>query len=667
LLIGIHAPVQGATDRFNQTASALNAGAFLWLDSEQPGDALRYPGALHVVRLPNWTQGMGAGGYTASVTARVIRWRSAVPDAVFQCGNEPNLEVGHNGRDFPRYAAAMRDAFPGIRLANPPPSVEGTDAITADVCAAADFVACHAYFERQHPEDSGNETFGASYRIAMQVAGAKPCIVTEFNVVQTNCPIDWPDRNTQAAAWLRQAEADGVHAAMLYIADAAPDWSSFDLGPEAATDILAHYRQDVPQAPPRPDPSPPEETGMYTRGSDPRGYVPLRAGWRAFIGGRNPGEADAIIAAYTEGCQAIRYDANLAIAQGCVETAVFTSRRWQAAHAAAGVGIYADGTPDVIWGEGTTGDVRTGVLAQIELLNDYYGNAADPWGIIRAHGFGFDAPLGKTRLADMDGVWAADTGYSAAIIGYANAVGGEPIHDVPAPPAPVAPTTTITGAMVAAYALRYLGSTDRYDYDPRNGHGTPYLWCEANAEAIPWHLTGIREPIYSALVHGQQLDAAGRLHHDTSAPAGAWMIWGQAFWPDGHIVISLGDGRYIGTTVDGIQIGSGWQYLPGFMGWAMPDGVVEGEGETDMRHDGKLDAGLAEYLWRVGRDSEGQPIALNPDSGLFVAWRADLLAGRPWGEPRSQEMPITDGSARVVQVFALGVAQAYPDGTVAFN
>lgn len=682
LLIGPHGSIAGWTDKVVAVGDHLGAtGPYLYMTGagHQPSDALleaarSEDGAMHFVRLPTQIVAETTNQYLDRIQPLIDAWMIRAGGLggrlVFIPGNEPDIATG-DGTDVPtawaaqdftnafvRVCGALRRIYPGIVLANPAWSVEHSGWLGTMMVAAVDWVTGHAYWNGLDPDWERyalkDEQFGQAWRHVVSMANGKPVVITEANSVGGTQP-------DQIAAWLKSLT--GVYGVCLYMADGQREWAAYDVSVSDADRIMA-LSADQPD--PLPDPQPGGNMA-YTRDHDPRGYVPLRAGWFPKIASRNPEEVDAILAAYTEGCQAIRYDANAAVAQGWVETDGFTSNRWKNAHAAAGVGIYEDGTPDIIWGAAPHGDARTGILAQCELLNDYYGNAADPWNLLKPHGLGFDSPLGKTKLSDMDGVWAADTGYSAAIVAVANEVTGDAIIPVPPlpKPAPWYATTAKTGAMIAAEALKFLGSTDRADYDPNNGHGTPYLWCEAFAEAIPWRVTGIRVPFYSALLHGQALDAAGRLHHDTDAPAGAWMIWGAAFWPDGHIVISLGDGRYIGTTVDGIQIGSGWQYLPGYMGWAMPDGVTEGA--TDMRHDGKLDAGLAEYLWRVGRDSEGQPIALNPASGIFTAWRGDLLAGVPWGEPRSQELAIGDGSGRVIQVFALGIAQAYPDGSVTFN
>src|SRR5215472_6881924 len=126
----------------------------------------------------------------------------------------------------------------------------------------------------------------------------------------------------------------------------------------------------------------------YQPSYDPRGYLPLDARWLPCIRAYNPDEADAICATYDESCAVIGYDSNAAIAQGCVETGYFTSDRWHNSHNAAGIGIYSDGTPDIIWGEPPHGDVETGIHAQLDLLTDYYTDGSEPYGTLAPHGFG---------------------------------------------------------------------------------------------------------------------------------------------------------------------------------------------------------------------------------------------------------------------------------------
>jgi hypothetical protein len=659
--VGAHAPVQGFTDRAYQAAVALNAAVFLWTPACGPQDALRFPDALHVVRLDNWTVDIAPSQYVANESAQINRWRSIIPAAVFQCGNEPDIESDHGGQDFPRYAAALRAAFPGILLANPPLSVEKTYLITTD---GADYVACHSYFERQHPEDIGNEGLGASYRLALRAAGTKQTIVTEFNVVQTNCPIDWPDRNKQAAAWLDQAEADGVAGVCFFILDAAPDWASFDVGPEAAADILAHRHQTPapapqPSPPPIPPPVPaPPVTGAYTRSSDPRGYRVLDRRWEAFIAQHNPQEADVICAYYDQACEVIGYDANCAIAQGCVETEIFTSPRWKAAHNAAGIGIYADSTPDVQFG-----DVATGVRAQVELLSDYYCGGVEPWGVLKRYGFG-GMNLGKTKLSDMDGVWAADTGYSAAIVGYLNQVVG---GTQPAPAPPTGPTLED----IYRIALTYVGAT-------RTDEGSAeFGMCEQFVEEVVAKGTGKRVRYPTAAAHDNALHAAGVPFVTGPWKRGMILSWNAPFDPDGHTCVAADFPMVITTHVSGVIAvidaeANGWYGAAGYSGAYVPDGVGDGAPvveEIDMKVETAFDDGVLARQWRGPSTAAAFKKIGGYDGarGIDAAWRGELEAGRPLGFAISNE-EADKPSGRIVRYFSNGrITYFTADGSVKIN
>jgi len=275
--LGIHAPTQGWTGRAQQTAAALDAEAFLWLAAERVTDAYPYTTALHIVRLANWATTDTPIGYTNAVAGTVNSWAS-LPGVVFQCGNEPDAEAGHNGEMFPQIAAAMRSRWPTILLANPPLRPENCGALTDETCEAADFIACHCYWQVNHPEDEANPGLGAAYRQLLDYG--IPVIVTEVNAVPAsgngNDPnVPWDERNTQVADWAFQAMADGVAACCIYLADAAPDWAGFDVGPEAAADIRAQYDEwmdDPDPAPPPPeplpDPRPPDGGGTMVSAQD---------------------------------------------------------------------------------------------------------------------------------------------------------------------------------------------------------------------------------------------------------------------------------------------------------------------------------------------------------------------------------------------------------------
>jgi len=275
LLLGLHAPVQGATTRFQQTAAALGAEAFLWLSSERITDAFPYPNALHIVRCANWSFAQAPLDYINQIAPTINAWAS-LPGVVFQLGNEPDLESGHNGEMFPTMAAAVRARWPSVLLANPPLRPENTHLLTDPTCEAADFIACHCYWQINHPGDIHNLNLGNAYDQLMDYG--IPVIVTEVNAVPasgegSDTNVDWDERNAQVGKWCSLANEDGVHACCLFIADAAPDWAGFDIGPEAATQIRNNYESEngsTPEPPeppellppdPLPDPRPPNGGG----------------------------------------------------------------------------------------------------------------------------------------------------------------------------------------------------------------------------------------------------------------------------------------------------------------------------------------------------------------------------------------------------------------------
>lgn len=288
--IGIHAPVQGATQRFKQTAEALDASAFLWLSAEGPQDAVPYPHALHVLRIHNWNRDEDARAYVESQRARIVAWRGT-PNLVIQVGNEPDLEAGHDGERFPEIASVLRDVFPGIALANPPLSVEATARLRPECIAAADYVACHSYIDWLHPETAAMERFGQSYRLTLRAASGKPVIVTEVGVSNFD-GVNWPGRNDLLSRWLTQADTDGIHAAMLYIADSLnTEWQFFDIGPEAAAAIRGGVVAPTPE-PDRPSPQP-EPAMTY-------GFAPVdESQYRGMVqGGSLPGMVSPFLAQY---------------------------------------------------------------------------------------------------------------------------------------------------------------------------------------------------------------------------------------------------------------------------------------------------------------------------------------------------------------------------------
>jgi hypothetical protein len=556
ILVGGNSPVQGFTDSAKATSRVLGDQIMLWMPSAGAQDAI--PG-VNIVRCPNWSPNQTVNSYLADIAPIINVW-SHVPGVVFQLGNEPDLEAGHMGERIREFADGVHYAAAWAKVGNPPLSVENGHSVRADHC---DAVLMHSYFERQHPEDIDNPNLGASYRYGLAIAAGRPVYVTEFNVVQTNGGVDWSDRNRLVADWLYRAQADGVAGACLFILDASAEWASFDVQVGAALEILAYFGREAPPTPPVPvpDPAPAPTSGTYGRDYDPRGYKPLSPRWLPFVRAHNPAEAEVICRAYDDACRLVGYDPNAAIAQGCVETTVFMSQRWRNAHNAAGIGIYSDGTPDKIFGPAPHGDPVVGIRAQVELLSDYYLGGREPWGVLHTMGYG-GMDKGFTRLRDMDGVWAADTGYSAAIVRYlADVVGGAVIEQ----------PTFVTGDEVIAAWLPDIGKDTFID----EGVVVPsYYRCEEAVEVMEERcgLTRLRYPDANT-----DADAAP-LSTIFPAPKGARVFFKGSGWSAyGHVGHSLGDGRTI-SALQVVTIRDGWQSVAmGCVGWRYAPGVGPGD------------------------------------------------------------------------------------------
>jgi hypothetical protein len=633
ILVGGNSPVQGFTGRARAASLALGDQIMLWMPSASGENAIK---GVNIVRLPNWRADQDTTSYLRDISSTVSKW-STIPNAIYQLGNEPDLEAGHMGERIGEFAAALRAVLPWARVGNPPLSVANSAHVNADGC---DAVLMHSYFERQFPATAQTEQFGLSYMAGMRIANGRPVYVTEFNAVQTGTALDWNDRNQQVARWIDAAEVNGVAGVCLFIFDASPDWSSFDVGPEAAVDITMR-RAVLPPAPPQPPipplpPEPPVVVQRYSRDYDPRGYRPLDPRWLSFIRQHNAAEADAIFHTYDEACRIIGYDANAAVAQGCVECTAFTSQRWRNAHAAAGIGIYGDGTPDVIWGPAPHGDVLTGVRAQAELLGDYYCGGKEPWGILAAHRFG-GMNLGKTSLRQMDGVWAADTGYSAAIVQYLADVLGGAIIETP---------TFVSGEQVVAEAMKDLGHDTFLD----EGVTVPsYYRCEEAVEV--WEeRCGLGRLRYNDALEDAY---SGPLNTTFPAPVGARVFFEGPGWSVyGHVGTAMADGGVI-SALSVVKISYGWQSLAaGCIGWRYAPGVGPGDATPKYRKmrvatvgDGFNAAELKRIHFGTDKPTATMQknFPYNPDFGIEQAFAALLNGTFNYGDQDFRGLSISPG------------------------
>jgi hypothetical protein len=679
VVLGLHSPVQGATDRFHDTLAALRAGptVVVWTDACGPQDT--DPDVTNLVRLDTPMPEEPPTVYVNRVAPIVGKWfRSGVP-ATFIPGNEPTVQAGDVIRPWTvdgwklgaaAYATVLRSIYPGIRLGSVPMEVEETQYLDDAYFALWDAVTVHCYWQIE--EDIDNPNLGGAWRYAPR--DGRPVYVTEVNVAP---PDDHaPGRSytdpAQIAEWLLTLDGR-VTGVCLYIADGADteDWREYDVSPQQAATIRHAYDHFV-------QPPTPEEPSMdYTRDTEPlhTGKAFARDAWLAHIRAVNPAQADEIVATYAEDAPVAipDYDINLAIAQACVECTDFTSRRWRASFASAGVGIYSDGTPDVQWG-----GVRDGIRAQLELLSDYFGDGRKPWGVLAAHGFGFAAPLGKVRLSEMDGVWAADRNYSLAIANMANVVVG---GAAPVPhPAPAPAGVTLEAIYHQAEIRVGMATTDE---------GNPeFMWCEQEREEQE-QAAGLPRVRYgSAAERGVALEAAGKFRRGIP-PRGAGVVWDLTFEPRGGHIATASDYPFIITTHSSGRIvrldarANGWYDSPGYLGYYVPDGVAEGEESDDMpRYGHKMDPGLAERIWEYANKGKAKKNRIERvdergnKTGIYLAFERDQIDGSgpfgsPWGLPLGKEYSFKDGSNRTCQDFTNGVATAVPlpDGTwqVTFN
>lgn len=644
LLIGGNSATQGYTDRCRQAAEVFGPGVMVWLSSAGPQDAIRYPHCVHFLRLENWSKGESSQSYVQRQTARIQSWR-VVPNLILIPGNEPDIESNHSGEDIQQYAYALRAAFPGVKIANVPLSTENTPSATYTGC---DVRVCHSYFERQHPEDALNPQFGGSYLNTLDSANGMPVYVTEFNVVQTNSGVDWTDRNAQAAHWLDEAEKRGVAGVAFFILDAAPDWASFDVGPEAAADILAKRGTAQPPAPP-----PPIVLTGYSGNSRPKnGVTTVNANWE------NHAPAD-VIAAYAKYAPQIGYDPNLALGQSADETGWWTSPAYRLHRNMAGIGITGDNVIGPTWETN-----EQGVQAHLALLNCYYGNGTDPWGQLTAVGFG-GFTLGKQVLNDMDGVWAVPGAtYGDTIAANANLVSGEtpPVPQPPPTPKPVPSPVLIPLSRVRDIAAQHIGKTITDEGAPEFG------MCEQEFEECCEEAGLPRTRYATAAANGDVLMQRGVLSLVMPPPVGSGLVLGRAFDPNGHICCT-DEYPYVITTYPGSVSridakAAGWYDSVGLLGWFVPEGAaIDGIEEVDMHVDGDFDDGRLARLW----DGSKTPTQVKSvggydgNRGIDARWAAELKAGRPLGFATSNEESIPTGG--VIRYFSNGFICWYPDGT----
>jgi uncharacterized protein YraI len=91
-------------------------------------------------------------------------------------------------------------------------------------------------------------------------------------------------------------------------------------------------------------------------------------------------------------------------------------------------------------------------------------------------------------------------------------------------------------------------------------------WCmRFQAQAYGWSASGWS----TAEVGGDWIAAHGYLHTTGVPPRGA-LVWYHNSSGTGHVVVSLGEGKIIGSSVNGKVGVAGYQYRTGYRGWSTP-------------------------------------------------------------------------------------------------
>lgn len=621
LKLGIHAAVQGWTNRAAATYDAISPdhdGPILWLQSENSMDAMRYPAATHLVRLPTPRVGESSWDYADRVHDLIADWygKSSVLDIYFIPGNEPDYADGWDVQvawepaqwtgKFPEYAGVLRTRFSGIRIAAPALKVENTDLLTPGYAGAADALTVHCYWENSHPEDITNPNLGGAWGHAVRVANGLPVYVTEVNSVHGF-------RLDQVVAFLHSLQS--VAGVCLYLADGIEQWRDFDVSPEDAAAVAAALALPLPH----PDPQP--TGGAYSGATDPRG--PSQAGharWVAYLARTNPDEAEAIVSAYFAHAPVIGYNPDLALAQMVLETGGATSIAWRTRRNPAGVAITADNVagPDFQ-------TIYRAVQAHLALLNCYYGGGDDPWGVLTSFGFG-GFRMGFSRLDQMNGRWAVPGDhYGEGIARIANEALGL---------APVSGRVTLEDIHREAEAM--VGRTTTYEGFPEFG------MCEQAREEQEERAGLPRVRYYTAARHGEDLAAAGRLRKGLP-PRGAGVVWGRDFDPQGHIATASDYPLVITTHVSG-EIrkidGTAWYNAAGYLGYYIPEGVVQEDNDMALPIEGKADDGVYEYIWAVASRESPDHIF---KTAIFNRWLELVKAGVPIGVPITEEVGLPGG------------------------
>jgi len=615
--IGIHASIKGNTEANIAVATALDAQVFVWLAGDhQPGDALRWPDAAHIVRLPNpqAEPREAVADYARRVDGLLMAWQAAgLADLWFQMGNEPEIA----GYDLAvpwgvegwkqvagQYLANLRHNAPTARFLSTPFTVANSGETKAPYTNDFDGVALHHYWAAS----DGPTPLALAYN--------KPVYLTEMNSNPTD--------PHQIAAFVKGSA--GVAGVAIFIADAPPDFAHYDLSPLDAGVIRALLAE--PPAPPPFQPPP-------VIGRDAYRFAPLSQVQydtiisRASMAGRSsPLLTDAAYTALVATCHAADIDPRwfLAIVQseshfGTDPNAANPPNnpagiKWvgQAGGfdsgvvypASEGAGTYAGfPTIDAFWRE----------LVRI-MHNSILGPA-------------FDA-------GDLKAVAERYTGGAWGDVKVD--IWQEYRIDYP-------PQATTTLERLHAIASAFVGATATEEGNAEFG------MCEQFVEEVQADAGLPRTRFYSAAIHGDELVADGVLRQG-AWPRGAILVWNRSFDPNGHICVGS-DYPYVITTYPGAisrldATAINWYPNAGFLGWYIPAGASE-EDDMALPIEGHADDGVYAHGWALAmRQSDG---AINR-TGIFDRWLALVKAGVPIGLPVCDEYSFPDG--RTVQNFSSG-------------
>jgi murein DD-endopeptidase MepM/ murein hydrolase activator NlpD len=688
--IGIHAPKQGATGVFHGIAQGGNAEMIVWLISEQPTDALPYPNAFHVLRVPTPSPHESAAVWIGRVEPVCRLWANsgcfASGALAFQLGNEPEIQAWPDvptpwnldewKAQFAVYRNAFEDRFPGMGILVAPFSARNTGLMTLEYCSQGHGIACHAYWSEGNPGWRQGTDGGASW---FNFDGfGMPVYVTEVN--SNPCSVD------ELKAWVKEADAGVVAGCAFYIADCPPSDVDAPYNVTLDTFKAVHdaYEKHAPS--PVPAPPPPAPQSGYTADSSLLGgasWHPER--WIAAISKHNPEDAKAVVDAWQANCAVAGIDANAALAQVMDETEWLTSPAWRQRHNPAGIGI----TSDAVLGK-DFGTVDRASKAHIALLCCYAmaetPKAVRNWGVLESFGYGgFQANQPAIRY--LEGHWDTAPGYADTIAAICNEVAGV-VPPAPSPePAPtpipahlrfgiVLPvddpvledswgTFSHAGRSPGFYAVdfgsprgtpvraaadglvRWTYWTDSNPISLRTGHSI-YIAHDNGYSTFSCHLSRFDVGVGDRVKQGQIIGLTGSPTDPGNGygtgPHIHWEVW-SGIWSEGGFRVPL-------ENLEQAGIAGPW------------DGGTE---DTMFTVDGKIDGGRLDMAWSGGNADLLEKWPRVAEQGIPQRWEEEFRAGKNLGPVVSDEMPIPGGGGAVIRYFVNGWICWYPDGSTTVN